>query len=145
MHSPLPLIDLFGPRREKTCLRWVANNKGADQPAHPRSLISAFVIPLLESIISKLATSEISIFWLDSVAEDTGLSLVFFSETPKTGFVASRPILPLPGRFGIITRNPNFANGINKPSSSSCVPIIPGSPRIVGILGSKSATGLESL
>ena len=52
----------FGPRREKTCLRGFANNKGADQPAHPRSLISAIVIRLLESIISKLATSEISIF-----------------------------------------------------------------------------------
>ena len=36
--------------------------QGADQPAHPRSLISAFVIPFLESIIGKLATSEISIF-----------------------------------------------------------------------------------
>ena len=34
-----------------------ANNKGADQPAHPRSLISTFIIPVLESIISKLATS----------------------------------------------------------------------------------------
>ena len=52
----------YGPRRKKTCLRWVANNKGADQPAHPRSLISAFVIRLLESIISKLAKGEISIF-----------------------------------------------------------------------------------
>ena len=38
---------LIGPRREKPCLRWFANNKGADQPAHPRSLISAFVIRLL--------------------------------------------------------------------------------------------------
>ena len=36
-----------GPRHEKTCIRWFANNKGADQPAHPRSLISAFVIRLL--------------------------------------------------------------------------------------------------
>ena len=34
----------------------LANNKGADQPADPRSLISAFVIRLLESMISKLAT-----------------------------------------------------------------------------------------
>ena len=32
------------------------NNKGADQPAHLRTLISAFIICLLESIISKLAT-----------------------------------------------------------------------------------------
>ena len=37
-------------------------NKGADQPAHPRSLISAFVIRLLENIISRLAMSNISIF-----------------------------------------------------------------------------------
>ena len=28
-----------------------ANNKGADQPAHPRNLISAFVIRCLGSII----------------------------------------------------------------------------------------------
>ena len=39
-----------------------ANNKGADQPAHKGSMISTFVIHLLENIISKLATSEISIF-----------------------------------------------------------------------------------
>ena len=65
-------------------------NKGADQQMH--SLISAFVIRLLESIISKLATSKISIFKLVSVAEETGLSLAL-SETSKTGFVASRPIL----------------------------------------------------
>ena len=29
-----------------------ANNKGADQPAHPRSLISTFVVRFLDSIIS---------------------------------------------------------------------------------------------
>ena len=38
------LDRLYGPRHKKTCLRGVANNAGADQPAHPRSLISAFVI-----------------------------------------------------------------------------------------------------
>ena len=48
----------------------IANNKGADQPAHPRSLISTFIIQILESIISKLATGEISIFKLASVAEE---------------------------------------------------------------------------
>ena len=67
-----------------------ANNTGADQPAHLRSLICAFVIRLLESIISRLATSEISIFWLVTVAEETGLKLAL-SDTPKTGFTASRP------------------------------------------------------
>ena len=65
----------YGPRREKTCLRGFANNTGADQPAHPRSLISAVVIRDLVSTISKLATSEISVFKLVSVAEETGFSL----------------------------------------------------------------------
>ena len=37
-----------------------ANNKGADQPAHRPSFISASVNRLLESMISKLATSEFS-------------------------------------------------------------------------------------
>ena len=79
-------------RREKTCLRGFANNTGSDQPAHPRSLISAFVIRFLESIISRLATGEIATFKLVSVAEETDLKLVL-SETPKTGFVATRPIM----------------------------------------------------
>ena len=82
---------LNGPRREKTCLRGFANKKGADQPAHPRSLISAFVIRLLQSVIYRLATSEISIRYLISVAEETCLKLAL-SETPKTGFLAMRPI-----------------------------------------------------
>ena len=38
------------------------NNEGADQPTHSRRLISAFVIHFLESVKSKLATGEISIF-----------------------------------------------------------------------------------
>ena len=46
----------------KPVLRGVANNTGADQTAHPRSLISPFVIRFLESIICKLAAGEISIF-----------------------------------------------------------------------------------
>ena len=39
-----------------------------------RGLISAFVIHYLKRIISKLATSDFSVFWLVSVAEETGLS-----------------------------------------------------------------------
>ena len=58
----LIVYKIIGPRREKTCLRGFANNTGADQPVHPRSLISAFVIRLLESIVSRHATSEISNF-----------------------------------------------------------------------------------
>ena len=55
----------FGPRREKPCLRGGgggANNKVADQPVHPRSLISAYLIRLLESIIFRPAASEIFFF-----------------------------------------------------------------------------------
>ena len=66
------------------------NNTGADQPSHPRSLIRAFVILFLESTICKLTTGEISIFLLVSVAEETSLKQAL-SETPNTGFVASRP------------------------------------------------------
>ena len=36
-----------------------ANNKGADQSAHLRSLVSPDVSRLFESIISKVATSKI--------------------------------------------------------------------------------------
>ena len=41
-----------------------ANNKGADQPVHPRSLISAFVVRCLDSIIPILAIAQISRLWL---------------------------------------------------------------------------------
>ena len=37
-----------------------ANNKGADQPAHPRSLISTFVVRCLDSILPILAESKMS-------------------------------------------------------------------------------------
>ena len=60
--SELLAKSAYGPRREKTCLRGFANNTGADQPAYPRSRISAFVIRFLENFICKLATGEISIF-----------------------------------------------------------------------------------
>ena len=59
-----------------------ANNKGADQPAHPSSLISAFVVRCLDSIIPILANSRI----MTSVAEQTGLSLTWL-ETLKTCFL----------------------------------------------------------
>ena len=40
--------------------------------------------------MSQLASSEFSIFWLVTVAEETSLNLTL-SETPKTGFVTTRP------------------------------------------------------
>ena len=54
-----------------------ANNKGADQPAHPRSLISTFVVRCLDSIICILALSKVSRFQLASVAEQAGLNLTW--------------------------------------------------------------------
>ena len=51
----------------------LVNNKGADQPSHSHSLISAFVFRSFESIISR-----------PSVAKETGLSLAL-SKTKKTG------------------------------------------------------------
>ena len=39
----------------KTCLMTYANNKGADQPAHPHSLISAIVVCCLDSMICILS------------------------------------------------------------------------------------------
>ena len=56
------------------------SNKDADRPAHLRSLISTFVSRDLESTISKLATSEISIFYLVSVPEQVGLNLTFVGD-----------------------------------------------------------------
>ena len=47
---------------EKMCLMSYSNNKGADQPAHPHSLISAFVVRCLGSIISVDSIAEISRF-----------------------------------------------------------------------------------
>ena len=66
-----------------------------EQPRHIPACASAQTVQrlcysffFLESITFRLATSEISIFQLVSLAEETGLSLPS-SVTLKTGFVAS--------------------------------------------------------
>ena len=71
-----------------------ANNKGADQPAHPRSLISAFVARCLNSMISLVFISEIVSVNLSSVAVQAGLSLPW-SQTLKTGFLVTRLVYEL--------------------------------------------------
>ena len=53
-------LDSYEPGHEKMCLMSYANNKGADQPAHPRSLISGLVVRCLDSIISLDSIAEIS-------------------------------------------------------------------------------------
>ena len=50
----------YEPGNEKMCLMSYVNNKGADHPAHPRSLISAFVVRCLDSIISLDSIAKIS-------------------------------------------------------------------------------------
>ena len=43
---------IHGPRHKKNLILLYASNKGADQPVHPRSLVSAFVTHFLESGIA---------------------------------------------------------------------------------------------
>ena len=62
-----------------------ANNKGADQPAQPRSLISTFVDRYLDSMICILALSKVSRFYLASVAEQAGLNHTW-SKIPEDTF-----------------------------------------------------------
>ena len=63
-----------------------ANNKGADQPAPLRSLISTFVVRCLYSIIPLVSIHKNSILYLASVAVQTGLSLRW-SQITETGFL----------------------------------------------------------
>ena len=58
-----PSIEMIsnGPGHAKMCLIPYANNKGADQPVHPRSLISTVVVRCLDRIMSLVSISEISI------------------------------------------------------------------------------------
>ena len=62
-----------------------ANNKGTDQPSHPRSLISTLVVRCLDSIITLDSIAEISRLQLSSVAAQAGLCLAW-SETPEDTF-----------------------------------------------------------
>ena len=67
------------------CLKRYANNKGADQPSHPRSLISAFVVRCLDSVMSLVSVTKISSPLLASVAAQAGLCLAWL-ETPEDTF-----------------------------------------------------------
>ena len=46
----IPIL-IFGPGHAKMCPMTYANNKGADQPAHPHSLFSTIVVRYLDSMI----------------------------------------------------------------------------------------------
>ena len=53
---------IFGPGHAKMGLMAYANNKGAEQPAHARSLISTFVVHCLDSMMCILTIYEVSRF-----------------------------------------------------------------------------------
>ena len=88
-------VHLYEPGHKKTCLMSYANNKGADQPAHPRSLISAFVVRCLDSVMSLVSVTKISSLMLASVAEQASLSLTW-SETPEDTFSHDEAHIVLP-------------------------------------------------
>ena len=79
------LVIFIEPGHEKTCLMSYANNKGADQPAHPRSLTSAFIVRCLHSVMSLVSVTKISSPMVASVAEQASLSLTWL-ETPEDTF-----------------------------------------------------------
>ena len=60
------------------------SNKVADQSAHPRNLISAFVFRCLDSIVPLLAIAETSRLQLASVVDQTGLSLTWLQTHENT-------------------------------------------------------------
>ena len=59
--------------QEKICVTTYANNNGADQPAHPRTLISAVVVRWYDSMITKVALYRKPSLWASYEAKQTGL------------------------------------------------------------------------
>ena len=80
--------DIWATSWENLFLQYV-NNKGTDQPAHPQSLISAFVVRCLGNIIPLVSISKFSSLYLVSAAAKAGLSLTW-SKTLKSGFLRMR-------------------------------------------------------
>ena len=78
----------FEPRHENTMSMPYANTKGTDQPAHPHSLNSVFVVRCLDSIAPLLAIAENSRPELVSLEEQASLSFTG-SQPPKTGFLVT--------------------------------------------------------
>ena len=68
-----------------TLTLFYVKNKGTEQPAHPHSLISSFVICFLQCMISKFASNKNLAFSLVYVSEQAGLNLIL-SEIPRMRF-----------------------------------------------------------
>ena len=56
----IPSVTIEMSQAMRICVLCHANNKGADQPAHLRSLISTFVVHCLDSIIPLDSIAKIS-------------------------------------------------------------------------------------
>ena len=95
-----------------------ANNKGADQSAHPHSLIITFVVRCLDSIIPLVFIFKISSLYLASAAEHAGLSITL-SETPETGFLMTWLISKLQEEL-LLTRTLKTCLLFAVKSESSC-------------------------
>ena len=89
---------------KKRVLMSYANNKGGDQPAHPCSLISTFVVHCLDNVMSLVSVTKISSLMLASVAEQASLSLTWL-ETPKDRFSQDEAQI-----FAVLLDNPKFAH-----------------------------------
>ena len=88
--QPLPIyLCINGVTSWENLFIPYANNKGADQPAHPHSLISAFIVRCLDSILPLVSISEISSLYLASLAAQASLCPTL-SQTPKTGILMTR-------------------------------------------------------
>ena len=107
--SKMFLIRCDGTRRKLH-----ANNKGADQPAQPRSLISAFVIRSLESILSK--------YFFNILFNLPCLNLTW-SQTPKACFLATRTVLSLNAFNGCFQAK--RYRRLRKSASVACVVLFP--------------------
>ena len=68
------------------------NNKGTDQPAHPHSLINAFVVHCLDNIIPLVSITKTLSLYLASVAAQAGLNLPW-SQTLQMGFLMTWLVL----------------------------------------------------
>ena len=71
----------------RKCVLCHANNKGADQPVHPHSLISAFVVRCLDIIISRFCSQNFKT--LASFCGCAGRFVWPGRKLPKTCFVVS--------------------------------------------------------
>ena len=73
-----------------------ANNKGTDQPARPRSLISAFIVRYLDAQFVVLATYKVSRSQTVYVAEQNDVKIAW-SQATKASFL----MVPLKNFLGI--------------------------------------------